>query len=61
MIEVENKRVRLALCPAGPDFDEAVARRRGYGSMKGQFEVGDAFSEPLPEDELNAWEGRGDE
>jgi hypothetical protein len=35
VIEVENKRVRLALCPAGPDFDEAVARRRGYGFMKG--------------------------
>ena len=53
--------MRLALCPAGPRFDEAVARRRGYGSMKGQFEVGDAFFEPLPEDELKAWRGRGDE
>ncbi len=61
VIEVENELVRLALCPAGPRFDEAAARRRGYGSMKGQFEVTDAFFEPMPEDELKAWEGRGDE
>ncbi len=61
VIEVENELVRLALCPAGLRFDESVARRRGYGSMKGQFEAGDAFFEPLPEDELKAWEGRGDE
>jgi hypothetical protein len=37
--------------------DEAAARRRGYGSMKGQFEVTEAFFESLPEDELKAWEG----
>lgn len=61
VIEVENKLVRLALCPTAADFDEAVARQRGYGSMQGQFEVTDAFFEPLPEDELKAWEGRGDE
>ena len=61
MIEVENELVRLALCPAGPRFDEAAARRRGYGSMKGQFEVTDASFQPMPEDELKAWEGRGDE
>jgi len=61
VIEVENEFVQLALCPAGPRFDEVVARRRGYGSMKDQFEVTDAFFEPLPEDELKAWEGRGDE
>ena len=59
MIELEDKLVRLALCPAGPSFDEATARRRGYGSMKGQFELSDAFFEPLSEDELKAWEGRG--
>ncbi|MGO8955028.1 MAG: type II toxin-antitoxin system Phd/YefM family antitoxin [Rhodomicrobium sp.] len=59
VIEAEDKLVRLAPCPAGPRFDEAAARRRGYGSMKGQFEVTDAFFEPLPEDELKLWEGRG--
>lgn len=57
VIEAEDRLVRLALYPAGPRFDEAAARRRGYGAMKGQFEVGDAFFEPLPEDELKAWEG----
>lgn len=25
------------------------------GAMKGQFELGDAFFEPLPEEELRAW------
>ena len=61
VIEAEDKLVRLAICPAEPRFDEATARRRGYGSMKGQFEVPDSFFEPLPEDELKLWEGRGDE
>jgi len=61
VIEVENKLVRLAICSAEPNFDEVTARRRGYGSMKGQFEVPDSFFSPLPEDELKLWEGRGDE
>ena len=61
VIEAENKLVRLAICSAEPRFDEATARRRGYGSMKGQFEVPDSFFDPLPEDELKLWEGRGDE
>jgi antitoxin (DNA-binding transcriptional repressor) of toxin-antitoxin stability system len=30
--------------------------RRAPGSMKGRFEVGAVFFEPLPEDELAAWE-----
>ena len=60
MIEADNKLVRLAICSVEPRFDEATARRRGYGSMKGQFKVPDSFFEPLPEDELKLWEGRGD-
>ena len=59
VIVVAGKHVRLAPCPAGSTFDEASARRRGYGSMKGQFEVTDDFFTPLPEDELKLWEGRG--
>jgi antitoxin (DNA-binding transcriptional repressor) of toxin-antitoxin stability system len=31
--------------------------RRKFGSLKGQIEVTDAFFEPLPEEELRAWEG----
>jgi antitoxin (DNA-binding transcriptional repressor) of toxin-antitoxin stability system len=61
VIEADSRRVRLAPVLATPVFDEATARHRGYGSMKGQFEVTDAFFEPLPEDELKFWEGRGDE
>ena len=61
VIEADDRKVRLSPVPSPPVFDEANARRRGYGSMKGQFEVTDAFFEPLPEDELKLWEGRGDE
>ncbi len=60
-IEAGDRLVRLAPSPAETGFDEATARRRGYGCMKGQFEVPDAFFEPLPEAELKLWEGRGDE
>ncbi len=34
---------------------------RGRGAFKGQFVVGPEFFEPLPDDELKWWEGRGDE
>ena len=61
VIEAEDKLVRLAPCQNTPGFDEATARRRGYGSMKGQFVVTDAFFEPLPEDELKLWAERGEE
>ena len=30
---------------------------RRFGAMKGLFTVDDSFFEPLPEDELGAWEG----
>ena len=33
-------------------------KRPTFGSMKGQFALTDAFFEPLPEEELAAWEGR---
>ena len=59
VIQADDRKVRLAPIPTRPVFDAATARRRGYGSMKGQFEVTDAFFEPLPEDELKFWEGRG--
>lgn len=32
--------------------------KRTFGSMKGQFEIDDRFFEPLPEEELAAWECR---
>jgi antitoxin (DNA-binding transcriptional repressor) of toxin-antitoxin stability system len=55
VIQADSRKVRLAPIPALPVFDAATARRRGYGSMKGQCEVSDAFFEPLPEDELRSW------
>ena len=57
VIAAGDKLVRLAPYPAEVGFDEVTARRRGFGSMKGQFEVPDSFFEPLPEEELKLWEG----
>lgn len=34
---------------------------RKPGLLKGQFTLPDSFFDPLPEEELAAWEGRGDE
>lgn len=31
--------------------------KRQFGAYAGEFEVTDAFFEPLPDDELAAWEG----
>ena len=31
-------------------------RGRRRGTLRGQFEVGDVFFEPLPDEELQAWE-----
>lgn len=38
---------------------EAIAPRpkRVFGSMKGQISIDERFFEPLPEEELRAWEG----
>ena len=32
--------------------------KRVFGSMKGRFAMDERFFEPLPEEELAAWEGR---
>ena len=32
--------------------------KRRSGAMKGQIRIDDGFFDPLPEDELDAWEGR---
>lgn len=31
---------------------------RGHAAWKGRFTLPDSFFDPLPEDELRAWEGR---
>ena len=33
-----------------------VKKKRQPGSMKGKLSIGPEFFEPLPEDELSAWE-----
>ena len=38
---------------------EPVERKsRGYGAWKGKFTIPDSFFDPLPDDELDAWEGK---
>jgi prevent-host-death family protein len=31
-------------------------KKRAFGMFKGEFEVGPGFFEPLPDEELDAWE-----
>ena len=49
-VEVDDQKVRLAPEPLQPEFDEATARRRGYG-VKGKLVVGPEFFEPLSDAE----------
>ena len=32
--------------------------RREFGALRGRIKLDDSFFEPLPDDELDAWEGR---
>lgn len=38
--------------------EEKPKPKRVFGAMKGQFAIDDRFFEPLPEEELAAWEGK---
>jgi antitoxin (DNA-binding transcriptional repressor) of toxin-antitoxin stability system len=51
VIEADGMAVRLAPCPTESEFDAEVARRRGYGVLKGHLVVGPEFFEPLPGEE----------
>ena len=51
VIEFDDQKIRLAQVPAPPSFDEATARRRGYGVLKGKLVVGPEFFEPLSDEE----------
>ena len=37
---------------------DAPPQQRKFGAMRGRATVTDAFFEPLPPEELDAWEGR---
>jgi prevent-host-death family protein len=50
----------VPLPPAGSGSE--LARKRGYGILKGKLELPDSFFfDPLPEDELALWYGEGKE
>jgi prevent-host-death family protein len=38
--------------------EEKPKPKRVFGAMKGQFAIDERFFEPLPEEELAAWEGK---
>lgn len=59
VIAGEDQRPAVRLSAVPPAFDEEMARRRGYGSLAGQFEVTDAFFEPLSDEECG-FGGEGD-
>jgi prevent-host-death family protein len=43
------------------DAPAYVRRRRAFGALKGKLKLPDSFFfDPLSEDELKTWEGRGD-
>ena len=42
------------LIPAEP----VEKKSRGYGAWKGKFTIPGSFFDPLPDDELDAWEGK---
>lgn len=51
VIEVDDRKIRLAQVPSPPAFNEETARRRGYGALKGKLVVGPEFFEPLSDEE----------
>jgi antitoxin (DNA-binding transcriptional repressor) of toxin-antitoxin stability system len=62
VIAAGDRLVRLAPSsaesPVEAGFNEANARRRGYGSMKGQLVVGPEFFEPLSDEECGYGDGK---
>jgi prevent-host-death family protein len=43
------------------DAPAHILRRRAFGALKGKLKLADSFFfDPLPEEELKLWEGRGD-
>jgi prevent-host-death family protein len=48
-----NKEVVKLVPVAGPQ-----RKSRGLGAWKGKFTLPDSFFDPLPEEELAAWEGK---
>lgn len=48
-----NREPVVQLVPARP----APAKTRRIGAWKGKISLGEQFFEPLPDDELAAWEG----
>lgn len=51
-----TKRPRRTSGKAGPDKAASGVPRREFGTMRGKVGLTDAFFEPLPEQELLAWE-----
>lgn len=55
----DGRRIRLAPLPAGSGFNEATARRRGYGALRGKIKLGPEFFEPLSDEECGRTKSAG--
>lgn len=52
----------VRIVPVEPTVDRETTRRpRVPGRLKGIIAFDESFFDPLPEEELRLWEGRGDE
>lgn len=51
VIAVDDKKIRLTPELNSIGFDAATASYRGYGALRGKFQVGPEFFEPLSDEE----------
>lgn len=54
IVIANRKTPQVRLVPVTPE----PKPKRVFGSMKGQFKFDESFFDPLPDEELDAWEGR---
>lgn len=59
LLERAHRGEEIILAKGGKPYARLVPLRQGAARKPGllKFRLGDAFFEPLPEDELKAWEG----
>ena len=58
MHEVKSRLSRLVKAVARLLPGAAPVPKRRFGALKGEIKLDDSFFDPLPETELDAWEGR---
>ncbi len=59
--EIVIARGKQPIVKLAPVAEPAAKPQRVPGAWKGKITIGPEFFEPLPEEELGLWEGRGDD